>query len=282
MFAAGLTDMYAMGSIGSSLTSGRDTVSDLTQQIKARDTAKVRSLQAYVVDIPKEKITDARYIGDLRPNQNRLNGFSLATMGDSDDNYRFNLKSSGNVHLNLMVDELDSRRQVVQSAINLPVDKLDADGHIVRSEPSPGLGVQVIQYQGSRPVVIADSNPRSGAAKQTYDKLAGDGADLRSGKYVVRVYREENTSPDTEYFYSFQLVGERYYQDYDTTQREAPAHPTKSALEYMTVNPAVGLLADSTDATMGAVMVAATRPATLIANGDTTSNPVTLLLDAFM
>jgi hypothetical protein len=282
MSAAASTDKYAMGSIGSSLTSARDALSDLAQQIKQRDAAKVQGFQAYVVDVPKEKITEARYIGDLRPNQNRLNVFSLASMGDSDDNYRFNLKSTGNVHLNLLVDELDAQRQVVKSGTNLMVDQLDAQGQVVESETATGLGIQVIQYQGSRPVVIADSAPHSGAAKQMFDKMAGDGADLKAGKYVVRIYRQENTSANTEYSYSFQLVGDRYYQDYDTTEREAPAHPTKSALDYMTVNPAVGLLADSTDATMGAVMVAATRPPTLIANGDTTTDPVTLLLDSFM
>ena len=264
MSASAYADMYAMGSIGSSLSSGSDALADLQKQISQRDAARVQSFQAYVKDVPNETITDARYIGDLRPNQNRLNTFSLFTNNETDDNYRFSLKSSGNVHLSMLVDRLDANRKIEES------------------ETATGLGIQVIQYQGSSHKVIADSDPDSGAANQLYTQLSGDGATLPAGKYVVRVYRQPDTSPHTEYSYSFQLAGDRYYQDYDTQQIEAPSHPTKSALDYMTMDPAVTLLAANVDATMGAAMADATRPATLATNTDSSTDPVTQLLDAFM
>jgi hypothetical protein len=257
-------DMYLMGSIGSSLSSGGNALADLAKQISQRDASRVQTFQAYVKDVPKETITDARYVGDLRPNQNRLNVFSLFTEGETDDNYRLNLKSGGNVHLSMLVDLLDDKRQVAES------------------ETATGLGIQVIQYQGSSHKVIADSDPNSGAANQLYTQLSGDGATLPAGKYVVRVYRQPDTSPHTEYSYSFQLTGDRYYQDYDTQQVEAPAHQTKSTLDFMTMDPAVSLLAANVDATMGAAMADATRPATLTTSTDSSTDPVTQLLDAFM
>lgn len=256
-----------MGSIGSSLSSSRDVLADLTKQLRDRDSSTVRSFQAYVQDVAKDSIDKARYIGDLRPNQNRLNGFSLASRNDTQDYYRFNLKFAGKVHLTMLVDSLDGQRRVLES------------------ETAQGLGIQVIQYRGSSHKVIADSAPNSGSLFTAYNQLSvGDGTQLAAGKYVVRVYRQSDTPQTKEFFYSFQLSGERFYQDYDTMQREAPAHPpTKSKFEVMTVDPAVTMLAQNMDPTMGAAMMAATRPVRLStsANQDGT-DPVTQLLDAFM
>ena len=214
-----------------------------------------------------EKIADARYIGDLRPNQNRMNVFSMASTNDPEDYYRFNLNFGGNIHLSMLADRLDVNRNVVQS------------------ETAKGLGIQVIQFRGLSHRVIADSNPNSGAAHEIYNQLtAGDGARLAAGKYVVRVYREQETSPNTEFFYSLQLVGDRYHQDYDTIDREAPAHPpTKSKFELMTADPAVTLLALNMDATLSVTMLAASRPTRLSTTSpDNGMAPVTQLLDAFM
>jgi hypothetical protein len=279
-----------MVSIGSSFSSGQDTLAALAAQIEQGDASRVRTFKAYARDKPGETIADARYVGDLRPNQNRLNVFSLFTQGNADDNYRFNLKFGGKVHLGMLVDRLDAQR------------------HVSESETAQGLGIQVIQYQGSAHKVIADSDPNAGAAKQVYDQLTGagadltagdsdpdagaakeaddqvtgDGADLTPGKYVVRVYRQTDTSPNTEYSYSFQLKSDRYYQDYDTQQFDTPAHPVKSVLDFMTINPAVMLLAENVDATMGAAMVAATRPPTLVTSTDSSIDPRTQLLSAWM
>src|SRR4051812_8337075 len=117
-----------MGSISSSLNSGQDALASLTKQIKDLDTRKVQTFKGYTKDITKDKIESSRYIGDLRPNQNRLNVFSMANSTDSEDFFRFNLKSSGTVHLNMLVDSLDAQRRVVES------------------KTAKGLQVQVIQY----------------------------------------------------------------------------------------------------------------------------------------
>jgi hypothetical protein len=241
-------------------------VADLAAQLKEAAAAKVQTFQAYTKDVLKEKLSDARYAGDLRPNQNRLNVFSLAPRGDVQDHYRINVKFAGNVHLNMLVDSLDGQR------------------HVVESKTAKGLGIQVIQYRGNSHKVIADSDPDSGAAYATFTQLSGAGARLAAGKYVARVYREPDTPANQEFFYSFQLVGDRYYQDYDTLQREAPAHPpTKSSFETMGPNPAVIMLAQNMDSTMGIAMLAATRPATLTPPAqDEGTSPVIHLLEAFM
>src|SRR5262245_24242937 len=119
-----------MGSIGS-LSSGSDVLSDLTKQLQKRDTKKVATFTANVQDVAKDKIEEARYIGDLRPNQNRLNAFSLMTWNDTQDFYRFNVKFGGNVHLNMLVDSMDKSR------------------HVLETETAKGLGIQLVQYQGS-------------------------------------------------------------------------------------------------------------------------------------
>jgi hypothetical protein len=245
---------------------GPATMADLAAQLKAQAAAIVQTFERYTKDVPKEKLSDARYAGDLRPNQNRLNVFSLAPRGDTQDHYRINVKFAGNVHLNMLVDSLDAQR------------------HVVESKTAKGLGIQVIQYQGNSPKVIADSDPESGTAYTRFTQLAGAGARLAAGKYVIRVYREASTPANQEFFYSLQLVGDRYYQDYDTLQREAPAHPpTKSKFETMGPNPAVMLLAQNMDPSMGIAMLASTRPATLTAPAqDDGTSPVVHLLDAFM
>ena len=252
--------MYHVGSIGPT------KLADLAAQLKQSDAARVQTFQGYTKDVPKEKLADARYVGDLRPNQNRLNVFSLSARGDSQDYFRLNVKFAGKVHLGMLVDSLDAQRQVVES------------------KTAEGLGVQVIQYRGNSHKVIADSDPNSGKAYELYNQLTGEGTRLTAGKYVVRVYRKPDTPDRQEFFYSFQLVGDRYYQDYDTLQREAPAHPpTKSKFETMGANPAVLMLAQNMDPTMGMAMLAATRPATLtISPTDDGTSPVTKLLDAFM
>src|SRR5581483_2563186 len=248
-----------MGSITSSFTADQGVLADLTQQVRAQQTNKVQTFQAYTQDVPKEKLTDARYIGDLRPNQNRLNGFSLASSGDPEDYYRFNLNYSGTVHLSMLVDSLDQQRNVVES------------------ETAKGLGIQLIQYQGASHTVVADSDPSSGPAYDLYQQLTGDdGAQLNSGKYVVRVYRDSDTPDTQEFFYSFQMAGDRYYQDYDTMEQEAPEHPQpQSILNYLTINPVVGLLAASMDATMQTQMVAASQPPTLQVGSSDGADPVT-------
>jgi len=117
-----------------------------------------------------------------------------------------------------------------------------------------------------------------------YQQLNGTGgARLTSGKYAVRVYRQSDTPDTQEFFYSLQLSGDRFYQDYDTMQQEAPAHPPpKSILEFLTINPVVGMLAANVDATMGAAMVTASRPPTLQVTPSDGTDPVTQLLNAFM
>jgi hypothetical protein len=248
-----------MSSISSSLYSGSDALADLTDQIRKNGAIKVQTFQAYVEDVAKDKI-------DMRPNQNRLNVFSMVNPTDSEDFFRFNLKFGGTIHLGMLVDSIDSQRRILES------------------KTAKGLGIQVLQYQGSTPKVIADSDASSGGLYETYKQLTGgDGARLKTGKYAVRVYREPTVGQSQQFFYSFQLAGDRFYQDYDTMQSEAPAHPkTKSTIEMMTINPAVLMLAANLDPTMSVAMAAATRPTRLSTTVQDGVNPVTQLLDAFM
>ena len=186
-----------------SLAPTSDALKDLASQIRKNSDARVQTFESRTFDVANEKMGDARYIGDFRPNQNRLNVFSMISKDDADDYYRFQMKSPGKLHLALLADQLDKQRKV--TAYELP----DA------------LHVQLIQVRGPVQKVVADSDPRAGAAYHAYQQLSGEGLALRADKYVVHVSRSADTPQDREYLYSLQLVGDRYYQDYDTLDHEA-------------------------------------------------------------
>ena len=101
-----------------SLAPTSDALKDLASQIRKNSDARVQTFESRTFDVANEKMGDARYIGDFRPNQNRLNVFSMISKDDADDYYRFQMKSPGKLHLALLADQLDKQRKV--TAYELP------------------------------------------------------------------------------------------------------------------------------------------------------------------
>ena len=225
----------------------------------------MQTFTAYAQSKPKEKITDAQYIEDLRPNQDRLNLFSSMPRGDNQEFYRFNLNFSGNVHFAMLTDLLDDQGNALKKSVHGAID------------------IQVMQMHSGTPTVVADSNPSSGDHYKNYQQLTGTGLQMTAGPYVIKLTRDASVSSDNNYFYSFQLVGDRYYQDFDTIQSPAPKTHGESVLNFLQPDAVTGLLAASLDATSALAGLASlpVNGASLTAGLDSNTNPAVQLLSAF-
>jgi hypothetical protein len=214
-----------------SSVSSNDPLADLSARLKERDKKQVQEFNTDVWDVRNEKIEDARYIGDMRPNQNRLNVFSLMVSDNPQDYYRFAVKNPGKVHFSILVDQLDYRGK-----------RKEFEGE--------GLRVQLIHLRGTRQTIVADSDPNAGEAlTENYHRFIGDGLDLKRDKYVVRIERPKS-SPGKEYYYTMQLSGERYYQDFDTIEHKAgPKQQTRAKFQMMMPDPVIDMLSQFLDQT---------------------------------
>lgn len=254
-----------MGSISSSLTALDSALGNLTTQFQQNQANQVQTFTAYVQATPDEKITDAQYIENLRPDQNRLNLFSEMPRGDNQDFYQFNLNFSGNVHFDMLTDLLDD------------------DGNVLQSETAKGLDVQIMQMHGNTPVVVADSDPSAGDNYTNFQNLELNGMNLAAGKYDIKVNRDASASTDSNFFYSFQLAGDRYYQDFDTMQSPVPQTQGESVLSFLQPDHVTELMAGSIDA-LSAFAGQASFPvngASLTAGMDPSTDPAVRLLSAF-
>jgi hypothetical protein len=118
-----------VGSISSPLSALNDALNNMATQMKQRDAGQVQQFQAYVQGKKNEKITDAQYIENLRPDQNRLNLFSAMVQGDNQDYFKLNMNYSGSVHFSMLENLVDDKGNV------------SPDG-------ATGLDVQIIQMHG--------------------------------------------------------------------------------------------------------------------------------------
>lgn len=249
-----------MGSIDSSLNALNSSLTDMTKQIQNRDAANVQTFTAYVQGQVNDKDSDAKYIEDLRPNQDRLNVFSTMINGDNIDYYKFNLKTGGKVNFSLLVNRLDDH------------------GKVMDGDYSDALDIQIMEMHGNRPVVIADSRSSTGDNYDNYLSLQSDGLALRGGKYMIKVNRDASADSSANFFYSFQLSSGRFYQDFDTIQTPATKTVGTSILKYLQMSPSVVLMAASIDSTSAAVAQASTSAgASLSSSGDGTDPAVTFL-----
>ena len=255
-----------MGSIGSSLAALNDTVGALAKQMDQNQANNVQQFTAYVQAKPAEKIADAQYIENLRPNQDRLNLFTSMPRGDNQDFYQFKLNFSGSVHFSMLADLLDD------------------NGDVLQKETAKGLDVQIMQMHGQSAQVIADSDPTAGANYTNFKAIEStDGLNMTAGKYDIKVNRDASADSNANYFYSFQLAGDRYYQDFNTIQSAAPHTHGESVLSFLQPDAVTGLLAGSVDST-SAIAGQASLPvngASLTAGMNDGSDPTTKLLAAF-
>lgn len=162
-------------------------------------------------DIHKEKLSDARDVGDVRLNNSRLNVFSSLKKEDKVDHFKFDIQSNGKFRIG-MTD-------------------------------NPELRVELLNSRGK---VIADGDANSGDALfHKFLELNEDGLELDKGTYYVRISRKSTDPDKTEYTYSLQLsMGDTYIHDYDTLEKP-PAEafdPMTAALEGAVVPSRYGAL----------------------------------------
>jgi hypothetical protein len=253
-----------VGSISSPINALTQSLNSLAKQITDRNASQVKQFQAYVQGKDNGKIADAQYIEDLRPNQDRLNLFSTMSQGNDQNFYKFNLNYDGKVNFSMLANLMDDKGYVISSAVS-------------------GLDVQVLQMHGSSPVVVADNDPKSGANYDNFAKLQGDGLDMTGGKYAIKVTRDVTAPKTANFFYSFQLAGDRYYQDFDTIEAPAPKTHGESVLNFLKINAVVGLMADSVDTTtaMAGQAMLPVNGASLTAGQDNETDPAVRLLSMF-
>jgi hypothetical protein len=216
-----------------------DPIASLTAQLQAREKSRIaqNSQDVYKGDT----FTDSSYIGDLHPNQDRLNVFSTLDANEPETFYRFNLPTGSQVAFGMLVDQLNDAQKTIQSGVK------------------DGVRIQLLAEMGNRQQVIADSNPDAGRAYQAYQQLSGGELNLRPAKYFLRAYRDPSQSGSTPYSYSFQLSAGRYSRDLDTITHTPPktlGQPIVQQIQFAAhknhtgTDPIVNLLVPGT--TMGA------------------------------
>jgi hypothetical protein len=175
----------------------------------------VQDFQKNSNDVQIDNRMTARNIGNLRENDSRLNVFSSLDKKDPADFFTFNVVSSAQTKFSLLTadgtDETNLRFQII-----------DKGGH-----------------------VVADSSPDSGDAKAAYDQLKEGTLTLNSGKYVLRITRQDDTKTSqatTGYNYAIQLSQGLYKNDFDTIEKAV----NKNADQFgFTANTAVDTLTSS-------------------------------------
>jgi len=254
-----------MGSIAVNPLS-RDVLPDLAARLKKQTQDQVQAFVSRTHDLAKETIDDARFIGNMRPNQNQLNVFSLLSKDDEQDYYRFSLKTTGKVHMGMLTDQLDEQRKIKS------FEMIDA------------LHVQLIRIRGKSQTVVADSDPKAGAANKSFQQFSGEGLTLGPDKYVVKVSRYAGTPSGTEFSYSLQLGGDRHYQEYDTLDSEAPAKKLGlNRIDVLSRDPVVGILSANPLFNPNSTMpVAGWAARTLAAGAGSGENPAVTMLGQFV
>jgi len=173
---------------------------------------KTQDFQKQTNDVQIDNRMTARNVGVLRQNYSRLNVFSSLDKNDTADFFTFTAATSGPTKLGVLTDN--------------PTD-------------ASNVRFQVIDKNGN---TIADSSPDAGSAYDAYQKLTAGTLNLQSGKYVLRVTRQDDTKANQQnaYNYAIQLSQGLYKNDYDTVEKgvDTSADPygfgANSALDTLT------------------------------------------------
>jgi hypothetical protein len=194
-----------MATVSSSTTTAADASSELQrldrevkriqQQLAQKNSGKtVQEFQKDTRDVKFESSATARNIGVLKKDQTRLNVFSSLSSGDAVDGFQF--------------------RVTDKTAITFSV--LNAS-----QEDEGKLRYQIYYKSSGR--LLADSDPKAGAAKTVYEAMRDGTFEIEKGDYILRVSRADNNGADRnkEFSYAVQLSQGLYAQDYDTVERAA-------------------------------------------------------------
>ncbi|HEY3144860.1 MAG TPA: hypothetical protein VGJ75_00845 [Dongiaceae bacterium] len=167
----------------------------LQQQQAQKDSGnKVQEFEKDTRDVKIESSATARNIGVLQKNKTRLNVFSSLAAGDAVDGFQF---------------RVTDKTATTFSILNASQDEQDK------------LHFQI--YYKSTGRILADSDPKSGAANTVFQALQDGTFEMEKGDYILRVSRTDDTgnSRNQEYNYAVQLTQGVYSQDYDTVERAA-------------------------------------------------------------
>jgi hypothetical protein len=170
-------------------------VKRIQQQLAQKNSGKtVQEFQKETRDVKFESSATARNIGVLKKEQTRLNVFSALGSGDSVDGFQF---------------RVTTKTATTFSVLN--ASKEDEDK----------LRFQIYYKSSGR--LLADSDPKAGAAHTVYEAMRDGNFEMETGDYILRVTRTNNTGADRnkEYSYALQLSQGLYTQDYDTIERAA-------------------------------------------------------------
>ena len=172
-------------------------VKRIQQQLAQKNSGRtVQEFQKDTRDVRFENHATARNIGVLKKDQTRLNVFSSLSSGDAVDGYQF---------------RVTSKTATTFSVLN------------ASKEDEEQLRFQVYYKSSGR--LLADSDPKSGAAHTVYQAMRDGIFEMETGDYVLRVSRTHGAGDDgkKEYSYAIQLSQGLYSQDYDTIERAARA-----------------------------------------------------------
>jgi len=183
----------------SSTSDSTDTSSldSLSQQIQAMDLAqqqaniKTQDFQKTTNDLQVDNRMTARNVGTLQKNTSRLNIFSSLDKNDKADFFTFNVSTSGETKFSLLTNDKQNEAEI---------------------------HVQILNQNGS---VVADSDPSSGDKNKAYQQLTAGTLSLKTGKYVVRVTRQDDSQANQQkaYSYAMQLSQGLYKNDFDTIEK---------------------------------------------------------------
>lgn len=141
-------------------------------------------------DVHKDNLKTARNIGRVRLDHSRLNVFSFLADGDKEDNFKFNVDSTGGLRLGTFRD----------------------------------AGTR-FQFFDSRGRLIADSKPGTGRVHDKYTRMIGGakgGEPFKPGEYFIKVSRLKTGETTPERGYALQLqMGSTILRDFDTKELDA-------------------------------------------------------------
>lgn len=164
------------------------------QQAQKKSGKTVQEFEKDTRDVKIESSATARNIGVLQKDTTRLNVFSSLTSGDSVDGFQFRVTSKA------------------------PTTIAFLNG---TSQDEGKLHYQIFYKSTGR--VLADSDPKAGAANTVYQAMLDGRFEIEKGDYILRVSRTDNTGANRnkEYNYGVQLSQGLFTRDYDTVERAA-------------------------------------------------------------
>jgi hypothetical protein len=137
-------------------------------------------------DLHDDTMKSARNLGQARINHSRLNLFTSLTVGDKEDNFKFQVPTEGNLRFGIWPE------------------------NAVR-----------IEMMNSRGKVIADSEG-TGRLVERFEDIIRSKDRIKPGEYFIRITRSKESPDDKEIPYSLQIqVGNENRKDFDTTEYEA-------------------------------------------------------------